>query len=155
MTIYWILGRSGIEGNEIADKEPKKYANRELAGAPEAKTLAHAKRTIERHKDRACQEEWESWNVIGAVQTYKELGLRPTSQEKQLPELGLKREVLGWLIAARSGHSVSKMTPFLFIRKSRVSCYPILQLHPDYPSITDILSRHSSTTAPTTHTLPP
>lgn len=38
------------------------------------------------------------------MQTYKELDLRPTSQETQLPDLGLKRETLGWLIAARSGH---------------------------------------------------
>lgn len=38
------------------------------------------------------------------MQTYKELDLRPTSQETQLPELGLKREALGWLIVARSGH---------------------------------------------------
>lgn len=32
------------------------------------------------------------------------LGLYPTSQAKSLPELSLKREVQGWLIAARSGH---------------------------------------------------
>lgn len=39
-----------------------------------------------------------------AAQTYKELGFRPNSQESHLPELGLEREVLGWLIAVGSGH---------------------------------------------------
>ena len=51
--------------------------------------------------------------------------------------------------------SVSKMTSFLFIRIYRVNCYQILLLHPDCPSITDILLRHSSTMTPATHLLPP
>lgn len=50
MTVNWIPSHSSIEGNEIADREAKKYANQKLEGAPEAKTLAHAKRTIKRHK---------------------------------------------------------------------------------------------------------
>ena len=32
------------------------------------------------------------------------LSLKPTTRIKSQPELSLKREVLGWLIAARSGH---------------------------------------------------
>ena len=39
-----------------------------------------------------------------ATQTYLDLGLKPTSPAKSLPELRLRREVQGWLIAARSGH---------------------------------------------------
>ena len=34
----------------------------------------------------------------------KDWGLTPTTRIKSLPELTVKREVLGWLIAARSGH---------------------------------------------------
>ncbi len=30
--------------------------------------------------------------------------MRPTTNVKTMPEMALKREVLGWLIAARSGH---------------------------------------------------
>lgn len=46
----------------------------------------------------------KSGNLTGVAQTYKELGLRPYLARTRLPELGLKREILGWLIAARSGH---------------------------------------------------
>ena len=41
---------------------------------------------------------------LGAAQIYVELGLKPTSRTKSLPELKLKRVVQGWLIAARPGH---------------------------------------------------
>ena len=34
----------------------------------------------------------------------KDLGLLPTTRVKSIPELSLKREILGWLISARSGH---------------------------------------------------
>ena len=32
------------------------------------------------------------------------MGLEPTTRVKLMPKMLLKREVLGWLIAARSGH---------------------------------------------------
>ena len=40
----------------------------------------------------------------GAAKSYRELGLKPSSRAKSMPEFALQREVLGWLIAARSGH---------------------------------------------------
>ena len=55
-------------------------------------------------KDVNWQLEREKSTFSGAAQTYVELGLKPTSRAKSLPELKLKREVQGWLIAARSGH---------------------------------------------------
>ena len=55
-------------------------------------------------KDINWQLEWQKGTFSGAAQTYMELGLKPTSRAKPLPELRLKREVQGWLIAARSGH---------------------------------------------------
>ena len=39
-----------------------------------------------------------------ALKSYHELGLEPTTRVKSMPEMALKREVSGWLIAARSGH---------------------------------------------------
>ena len=39
-----------------------------------------------------------------ALKSYHELGLEPTIRAKSMPEMALKGEVLGWLIAARSGH---------------------------------------------------
>ena len=53
----------------------------------------------------AWQLEWENQRQTGAPLLYLELGLKPTSNRKKLaPQLSIKREVLGWLIAARSGH---------------------------------------------------
>ncbi len=48
--------------------------------------------------------EWQTNSSSRAIQTYKDLGFPPTSRIQSLPELIMKREVLGWLIAARSGH---------------------------------------------------
>lgn len=39
-----------------------------------------------------------------AIKNYHELGLETTARAKSMPEMTLKREVLGWLIMARSGH---------------------------------------------------
>ncbi len=105
LTVQWISAHTGIEGNEIADKETKRYAK--IAPAPftqRVQTLAHAKRVICKKKDEAWQLEWETKDSFGAVKTYQELGLRLTTNVKTIPEMALKREVLGWLIAARSGH---------------------------------------------------
>ena len=55
-------------------------------------------------KDINWQLEWQKGTFSGAAQTYVELGLKPTSRAESLPELRFKREVQGWLIAARSGH---------------------------------------------------
>lgn len=105
LTVQWIPAHPGIEGNEIADSEAKKYAKIAIApGSQGVQTLAHAKRVIRRKKDEAWQLEWETPASSGAIKTYQELGLRPTTKVKTMPEIALKGEVLGWLIAARSGH---------------------------------------------------
>lgn len=94
-----------IEGNELADKEAKKYAKkRPNTAIQEVQMLAHAKRRIRAAKDTAWQAEWDKRNVVGAAKTYRDLGLRLTTNIKAMPEMTLKREILGWLIAARSGH---------------------------------------------------
>ncbi len=105
LTIQWIPSHMGIEGNEIVDKEAKIYAK--ITPAPftqRVQTLAHAKRVICKRKDEAWQLEWETKDSSGAVKTYQELSLRPTTNVKTMPEMAPKREVLGWLITARSGH---------------------------------------------------
>lgn len=47
--------------------------------------------------------EWEKEVNAGAAKSYRELGLKPSSQAKWMPEFALQQEVLGWLIAVRSG----------------------------------------------------
>lgn len=39
-----------------------------------------------------------------ALKSYHKLGLKPTTRAKSMPEMALKRKVLGWLIVARLGH---------------------------------------------------
>ncbi len=48
--------------------------------------------------------EWKKGGKSQALKSYLELGFEPTTKAKSMPEMALKREVLGWLIAARSGH---------------------------------------------------
>ncbi len=48
--------------------------------------------------------EWKKGGKSQALKSFLELGLEPTTRAKSMPEMTLKREVLGWLIAARSGH---------------------------------------------------
>lgn len=69
--------------------------------ARQTQTLSSAKRRLKRSKDNAWQLEWQSSTLSGATQTYRELGLSPTTRANALKELSFKREVLGWLIAAR------------------------------------------------------
>ena len=105
MTVQWIPSHVGIEGNELADKEAKKQTK--LPPSTERtnhQTLSSAKRKIRRMKDNAWKLEWERGGNSTAAQTYLDLGLKPTPRAKSLPELRLKRQVQGWLIAARSGH---------------------------------------------------
>lgn len=105
LTVQWIPSHTGIEGNELADKEAKKYASRRPnTDRQEVQTLANAKRRIRAKKAIAWQAEWEKEKGVGAVKTYQDLGLRPTKNIKAMPEMVLKRETLGWLSAARSGH---------------------------------------------------
>lgn len=105
MTVQWIPRHTGIEGNEIADKEARKQAKLlPSAQARTVQTLSNAKRRIKKGKDNAWQMEWLTDGSSGVIQTYKDLGLTPTTRIKSLPELTIKREVLGWLIAARSGY---------------------------------------------------
>ena len=59
---------------------------------------------MKKGKDNAWQMKWQTNSSSGDIQTYKDLRLTQTSRIPSLPELTMKREVLGWLIVARSGH---------------------------------------------------
>lgn len=62
------------------------------------------KRRIKEGKDNIWQMEWQPDGSHGAIQAYQDLALTPTTRVKSLPKLTMKREVLGWLTAARIGH---------------------------------------------------
>ena len=83
-------------------KKDSKLAPTPLAS--QTQTLSTAKRRLKRSKDNTWELEWQSSTLSGATQAYRELGLSPTTRANALKELSFKREVLGWLIAARSGH---------------------------------------------------
>ena len=105
MTVQSIPRHVGIEGNELANKKAKKQTK--LPPSTDCayhQTLSSAKQKIRKMKDNAWQLEWQRGVNSTAAQTYLDLGLKPTSRAKSLPELRLKRQVQGWLIAARSGH---------------------------------------------------
>lgn len=103
ITVQWIPRHTGIEGNEIADKKAKKQAKLPPHLEKIVQSLSNANRRSKSEKDSAWQIEWQTYRNLGAIQTYKDLGLMPTTRTKALSELIMKREVLGWLIAARSG----------------------------------------------------
>ena len=105
ITVQWIPSHSGLKGNEIADREAKKFAHYPHSPlAEKTHTLSHAQKSAKAEKDAAWTKEWDNLPPRGAIKTYQELGLKPSSNVKDMPELKLKREVLGLLIAARSGH---------------------------------------------------
>ncbi len=105
LTVQWIPDHVGIEGSELANQEAKKYAKQPpVAGLNLHQSISIAKCKIRMMKDINWQLEWQKGTFSGVAQTYVELGLKPTSHAKSLPELRLKREVQRWLIAARSSH---------------------------------------------------
>ena len=94
-----------MKGNEIADREAKKFAHcPHNPLAEKTHPLSHARKSAKVEKDAAWAKEWDNLAPRGAIKIYQDLGLKPSSNAKDMPELKLKREVLGWLIAARSGH---------------------------------------------------
>lgn len=105
ITVQWVPSHMGIQGNEKADIEAKKHADIIAAAVTEeTQTLAHAYRVIRQKKDQAWLNEWKIEGTSQAVKYYQELKIRPTTNIKGMPEMNLSRKVLGWLIAARSGH---------------------------------------------------
>lgn len=105
ITVQWIPGHTGLKGNEIADREAKKFAGYPPSPlAEKAHTLSHARKSARAEKDNAWAKEWDNQAPRGAIKIYQDLCLKPSSNVKDRPELKLKREILGWLIATRSGH---------------------------------------------------
>lgn len=96
----------GIKGNDIADGEAKRYAGSTptISTTEEVHTLVYARRTVRKTQDHERVNEWQKGGKSQALKSYHELGLEPTTRVKSMPEMALKREVLGWLIATRSGH---------------------------------------------------
>ena len=96
VNVRWCPGHQGLRGNELADK---------LAGAacqlPTSRSImsvARAKSSLKAHFKNAFQTYWAQ----NAPDRYQALGLSASIGPP--PELSLPRRLLGYLLAARSGH---------------------------------------------------
>ncbi len=105
VAVQWVSSQMRIIENEKSDQEAKKYE----AVSPTlmingVQTLVHAQRVIREKKNQAWQKEWENMGTSQAIKIYHELKIRPTTNAKSMPEMNLNKEVLSWLIAARTRH---------------------------------------------------
>lgn len=99
LMVRWIPSQSSLKWNEVADSEAKRFAQApHNYPADKTHTLSYTRKSI------AWIREWDILSPLGAIKLYQELGLKPSSNVKTMSELKLKREVLGWPTAARSGH---------------------------------------------------
>ena len=96
VNVRWCPGHQGLKGNELADK---------LAGAAcklptirSTMSVARAKSTLKARFENAFQTYWAQ----NAPDRYRALGLSASSGP--YPELSLPRRLLGYLLAAWSGH---------------------------------------------------
>ena len=70
MTVQWIPGHMGIEGNEIAEKEAKGHAKTPSnITTKETQSLSNAKQILKGRKDEAWQQEWQADLSLGAAKT--------------------------------------------------------------------------------------
>ncbi len=81
-----------------------KYCLSLLKTLPSVSFSKPARRVIREKKDQAWQKEWGNKGTSQSIKIYQELKILPTTNVKSMPEMNLNREVLGWLIAARTGH---------------------------------------------------
>ena len=83
LSVQWIPGHMNIEGNEIADKEVRKYAKTPPnIQTRRTQSLSSAKRQLKSRKDKAWQHEWQTTISSGSGKLYGDLGLKPTTQAK-------------------------------------------------------------------------
>ena len=96
MTVQCIPSHRGLKGNKVADNEAKRFA--ETSHNPLAEKthiLSYARKSIKVKKDLAWAKERDNLPPLGPTKLYQELSLKPSSNFKTMPELKLKREVLG------------------------------------------------------------
>ena len=103
ISVQWVPAHMGIKGNDIVDAEAKRYVGNlpTISASEEIHTLAYASNCAKDAGSRVGKR-MEKRRQVASIK--KLLGLEPTTGAKSMPEMALKREVLGWLIAARSGH---------------------------------------------------
>ncbi|KAI0998729.1 hypothetical protein K3495_g9466 [Podosphaera aphanis] len=97
VSIRWVPGHSGVEGNKLADLEAKKGASM-IYLDPSEHFLASLKNWQEA-REKESREEWWRANI---PQSYSKLEIN--SAPRAPKELLFTRRSLGQLIAARTGH---------------------------------------------------
>ncbi len=106
ISVQSVAANMVIKGNKIADADAKRYAEDlpKISANKKILTLAYARRTARKMQDREWVDEWKKEGKSQALKSYHDLGVKPTTTAKSMPKMTLKREVLGWLIPARSEH---------------------------------------------------
>lgn len=85
LSVQWIPSHVGIEGNKLADKEAKR------GQTWLAKKYKHWQMQKEGFAHTGWQAEWDKEKGVGAVKTYQDLGLRPTTNIKSQARDGLQK----------------------------------------------------------------
>ena len=134
LSVQWIPGHTGIEGNELADQEAKKQAKLPPAAELNLKqSPINAEQKIGKLKDTNLQLEYQKGSFSRAAQSYIELGLKATSRAKSLPELRLKREVQDDLLQLDQATDTSAHITKVLDMKRQTHCVrgqKRAQLHP-------------------------
>ena len=135
VSVRWCPGHQGFRGNEIADKLAGEAC--QLPAIRHTMSIARAKTTLKTRYKEAFTEYWTQ----NTPDRYQTLGL--SAKAHSPPELKLPRQLLGHLLASRSGHGDFAMYHQRFNHKdASLKCLCGLDKEPEHFYYCRCVARH-------------